>query len=640
MRHLTIGTAGHVDHGKSALVEALTGTHPDRLAEEQARGMTIDLGFAFMPLSDGREAPIVDVPGHERFLRTMVAGVSGIDLVLFIVAADEGIMPQTVEHLGALRYMGVEHGIVVLTKKDLADDEWLLLVEDEVRTLTTGTFLAHAPILGVSALTGEGIAELRAAIETALEKTPLRQDSGMFRLPIDRVFTMKGFGTVVAGTIASGTVSTDDTLELLPAQTTVRVRGIQSHNRALSSAGVGQRAALNLSGVKVSDIERGHELATPGHLRPAIIMDVQIEALGTLDTPLKNGIRIRLHKGTSETIGRMIFLDQETLEPGQTGYAQFKLETPAVAERDERFIIRSFSSLRLLGGGRIIDPCATRHRRFRETVLRNLETRASADPDTLVAQVFLESYGADRIKTYADLLHQTHLSGAALRESLSRLTASETLIPIGEGLIHVAYLEMLKREIPKRLKELHTASHLRDTVSRASLRAKMSTSVPDAVFEYAIRRLAASDTIVLVGNEVKLPDHRVVLNVQERQIWEAFETLKGKASFEAMSMNDVFRFVPDARPEVMKAMVGYLFEQGVLVEFAENNVLHRQTLDAIKEKLIAYLREHGTVRAAEFRDCLNISRSHATALLDYFYDAGVTQRETGTHRLKGSVEGL
>ena len=654
MSHLTIGTAGHVDHGKSALVEALTGVHPDRLQEERDRGMTIDLGFSFMPLSDGREIPIVDVPGHERFLKTMVAGVSGIHLVLFVVAADEGVMPQTVEHFGTVRYMGVDAGIVVLTKCDLVDEEWLMLVEEDVKSLVTGSFLEDAPVVQVSSTTGTGIGQLKEIIEDRLGGLSVEGDVGYFRMPIDRVFSMKGFGTVIAGTVQSGSLASDGETELLPAGTPLRIRGMQTHNDSVDRAVKGQRVALNVSNVKTTDIQRGDELCSPGHLLPTLMTDVRLECLETLDEPLKNRQRVRLHKGTSETIGRLILLDRDELEPGDTGFVQLRLERPIVAERNERFIIRGFSSMRLLGGGRFVEMYPQKNRRYRKTVLDYLEAVTDAEPDVLIERVMRHAYGEQRLKTMQDLVRCTNLKGDILEQGVARLEEKGELVRFADQrLLHRDGYLGLKDELVSVLEKMHRVQRLKDTLPKDAPRLQLSWAVPDTVYDALLKDLDEESRIVLSGRSIRLSGHAVTLTSQEARILEAFEQLGDAEPPAVFSMNDLIQVMEDrsiavkdlpvdlkANADMIRSMAGYAMDQEIFVEFADRQVMHRRALESVRKNLVAYLKNHVTVRASEFRSHLDISRAHATALLDYFCDLGVTNRESGTHRLaEGESEG-
>ncbi|MXX03894.1 MAG: selenocysteine-specific translation elongation factor [Gemmatimonadetes bacterium] len=647
MSHLTIGTAGHVDHGKSALVEALTGVHPDRLKEERDRGMTIDLGFAFMPLGDGREVPIVDVPGHERFLKTMVAGVSGIRLVLFVVAADEGVMPQTVEHLGTVRYMGVDAGIVVLTKCDLVDEEWLMLVEDDVKSLVKGSFLEDAPVVRVSSVTGQGIGRLKEIIEDRLAGLSVEDDAGYFRMPVDRVFSMKGFGTVIAGTVLSGSLSRDSDAELLPAGTPLRIRGMQTHNDTVERAVKGQRVALNVSNVRTADIQRGDELGAPGYLLPTMMTDATVQCLESLEEPLKNRQRVRLHKGTSETIGRLILLDRDELAPGETGYVQLRLEKPIVAERNERFIIRGFSSMRLLGGGRFVEVYPQKNRRFRRPVLDYLEAVTGAEPDVLIERVMGHAHGTQQLKSMEDLVRFTNLNAEVLEQSLTRLVEKGELVRFPDHrYLHREGYAGLKDELVKLLEKMHRTQRLKHTLPKDAPRLQLSWEPPNTVYDGLLNDLDAEGRIVLSSRSVRLATHTVKLNAREKRILEAFEELGEAVPPAVFNMNDLPQVMADrsiivkelqvdldADADMIRSMAGYALDQEVFVEFADRQIMHHRALESVRQRLVAYLESHGTVRASEFRSHLGISRAHATVLLDYYCDLGVTNRESGTHRL-------
>ncbi|HHY92195.1 MAG TPA: selenocysteine-specific translation elongation factor, partial [Firmicutes bacterium] len=385
MKHIIIGTAGHVDHGKTTLIQALTGHNTDRLKEEQERGISIELGFAPFDLPSGRRAGVVDVPGHERFIRHMLAGVGGFDLVLLVVAADEGVMPQTREHLDILQLLGVRSGLIVLTKVDLVDAEWLALVKEEVRAAVQGTFLAEAPMYAVSAVTGQGIPELITAIDQATEAVSERDHTGPFRLPVDRVFTIAGFGTVVTGTLLSGTVKPGDRAMVYPAERPTRIRQVEVHGAKVETAYAGQRVALNLAGLSREEVERGAVVATPASLTPSTQVDVRLLLLGRAPRPLKQRERIRFHTGTAEILGRVHLLEVEELAPGESALVQLRLEGPVAVRRGDRFVIRSYSPATTIGGGRVLEPAAPRRHRFDPAVLAELRQKEAGDPLDLVA---------------------------------------------------------------------------------------------------------------------------------------------------------------------------------------------------------------------------------------------------------------
>jgi len=363
MKHFVLGTAGHVDHGKTALIKALTGTDTDRLKEEKKRGITIELGFASLALPSGQTLGIVDVPGHEKFIKNMVSGAAGIDLVMMVIAADEGIMPQTKEHLQICSLLGISKGLVALTKIDLVEEEWLELVQSEITEFLKGTFLEDAPIVPVSATKQKGLSDLVKAIYTTVSKIDEKANDGIFRLPVDRVFTMKGFGTVVTGTLVSDHIKTNEEVEILPRNTTVRIRGLQVHNQPVDEAWVGQRTAINLQGIEKSAIERGNVLVRPKTVWPSQRLDIYVEFLASNSKSIKNRALVRLHTGTSEIIARITLLDKDELAPGQDGFAQLVLASKGVVVAGDHFVLRSYSPVTTIGGGRIIDPLPLKHKR-------------------------------------------------------------------------------------------------------------------------------------------------------------------------------------------------------------------------------------------------------------------------------------
>ncbi len=375
MKRFIIGTAGHIDHGKTTLVKALTGVDTDRLKEEKQRGISIDLGFAPFKLPGGQKAAIVDVPGHERFIRHMLAGAFGIDMVLLTIAADEGVMPQTREHMDIIELLGVDKGLVVITKKDLVDEEWMLLMEEEISEYLKGTILDGAPLMAVSAVTGEGIPDLLAAIENIAQQVQERSAEGYARLPIDRVFTIAGFGTVVTGTLWSGKINSGDTLELMPGGLQVKVRNLHVHNDKVNTAYAGQRVAVNLQGIELAEVRRGDLLATPGVLAPSYRIDARLRLLKSSKRSLSNWNRIRFHLGTDETMGRVVLLDRDQLNAGEEALVQLVMEKPVVAYQGDRFVIRYYSPVTTIGGGVVIDPRAPKQKRFREDVLEELSKK-------------------------------------------------------------------------------------------------------------------------------------------------------------------------------------------------------------------------------------------------------------------------
>jgi len=386
LKQIILGTAGHIDHGKTSLIKAISGTDTDRLKEEKERGITIELGFASLDLPDGQHLGIVDVPGHEKFVKNMVAGATGIDIVVMVIAADEGVMPQTREHMEICTLLGIQHGLIVMTKTDMVDEEWLELALEDIREFSQGTFLEEAPIMPVSSVTGDGIPELIGAINEIAGSIPQRPPSSLFRLPIDRVFTMKGFGTVITGTLVSGKISVGETIMVYPTGITSKVRGIQVHNLSAETAEAGQRTAINFQGLDKAAVKRGEVLSTPDALIASYMVDISFHYLASSKKPLKNRTLVRFHTGTSEVMGYLILLEQEELPPGQTVVAQLRLDSPVAIVKDDRFVIRSYSPVRTIGGGQVLNPIPQKHKRLKQDVIDGLQHLTDEDPEAIISQ--------------------------------------------------------------------------------------------------------------------------------------------------------------------------------------------------------------------------------------------------------------
>src|ERR671924_2225226 len=419
MKQVVMGTAGHIDHGKTQLIKALTGVDTDRLKEEKERGITIDLGFAHFTCHDGTEVGVIDVPGHERFVRNMLAGVGGIDLVLLVVAADEGVMPQTREHLAICQLLRVKDGLVALTKADLVDEDWIELVSEDTREFLKGTFLEGKPIVPVAAKTGQGVDELKHALQALVARVPPKHLEGKFRLPVDRVFTIRGFGTVVTGTLFSGMIRVEDRVEIYPKGIGAKVRGLQVHNASVSEAVAGQRTAINLQGIDKVELERGDVLGHPGEFAPTFMLDAMLQHLSDAPRPLRHRARVRLHLGTSEIMGRVILLDRDILAPGEEAYVQIRLEEPAIALPRDRFVIRSYSPVQTIGGGMLLDAQAAKHRRGDASLAAHFRLLAEGSPEEIFAHHLKQAtYQGLRL---ADFLPRTELSAPRLRQIAATL---------------------------------------------------------------------------------------------------------------------------------------------------------------------------------------------------------------------------
>ncbi|HUU56887.1 MAG TPA: selenocysteine-specific translation elongation factor, partial [bacterium] len=615
--------------GKSALVRALTGEDPDRLPEEKERGMTIDLGFVHTDFGDGVAATFIDVPGHERFIKTAVAGVAGIDLALFVVAADEGVMPQTREHLAILRHLRVGRGVVAVTKVDLVDDEWRALVGEDVNKFFAGSPLAGAPVRFVSSVTGEGIEELRSALKESLGEVPPRPRGRAFRMAIDRVFSMRGFGTVIAGTVASGEVRPRDELEIQPLGRKVRVRGVQCRHKAADVATVGMRTALNVTGVDRDELKRGCEIAEPGLLAPTRRLDLKVE----FDVgPVAHRTRVRFNKGTAEAIGRLLLLDADHARAGEAHYAQIVLEEPVVATRYEPFVIRDPSTLRLAGGGKILDVFPTPHRRqpWVAEELAKLEG-AEGDAAALLRAIFGRGRGPKRPYRLGELAFT--LSSEApeeIRRLLDELVEEGVAARLAQEYVPAQDIPALKEAAVETVQRALGRDPLKEAAAREEIRARLPYRLTAESCAALLGELEAEGKLRahgggyrLAGGEPALaPDHRETLAALE-EFMSAGPPLRGREEIE----QHLAACVDGA------TMLKYALARGTLVMLPEKVVALPGFIETMETELIAYLRQHETVRAAEYKDLHNLSRKQATALLDYFYERGVTVREGGTHRL-------
>lgn len=617
-----IGTAGHVDHGKSTLVQALTGINPDRLREEQEREMTIDLGFAWLTLPNGESVGIVDVPGHRDFIENMLAGVGGIDAALFVIAADEGVMPQTREHLAILDLLRIPGGVVALTKIDLIDDpDWLELVQADVSEALQGTVLDGAPIIPVSARTGQGLAELTAALQEVLARTPPRPDRGRPRLWIDRVFTIGGFGTVVTGTLVDGHLEVGQEVEILPRGLRARIRGLQTHKTRIQRAVPGSRVAINLTGISKQDLARGDLVTTPGWLRPTTLTDVRLDLLRDAPFPLKHNAFVKFFCGSAETVARVRLLGTETLAPGESGWVQLELDDPLPLVRGDRFIIRVPSPAVTVGGGEVVDPNPGRkHRRFRPEVLARLETLARGTP----AEVLLQTLERRGPLTVRDLIEVSGL-GEAAPEALAELFSTGDAVVLdavpepapARLVVSRSWWSATTARMRDELAAYHARYPLRSGMSREELRSALR--LDPRAYNGLLARAAADGLIVDEAATVRLPEHQVRFTPQQQQ---AVDDLLAR-----------FRAAPYATPSVKEAaalvgeeVLGVLLARGDLVQVSPEVLFLRETYEEMVERIRAHIQQQGSITLAQVRDLFQTSRKYAQALLEYLDGVGVTRR--------------
>jgi selenocysteine-specific elongation factor len=621
-KHVIIGTAGHVDHGKSTLITALTGVNPDRLKEEQQRGMTIDLGFAALTLPNGQKVGIVDVPGHERFLKNMLAGAGGVDVVLLVIAADEGIMPQTREHLDILRLLDVKAGVVALTKCDLVDAEWLQLVHTEVRQFLQGTPLQDAPIIAVSAVTGQGLSLLLQCLQEAVERVPARDVYAPFRLPVDRVFTLAGVGTVVTGTLVSGRIRVGDAIEILPPRIASRARQIQVHGQKVEEALAGSRVAINLPGVEKEQVERGMVCVPPGIFQPTRAFDAHITLLPDAVKGLSHRARIRLYLGTAEVIGRVSLLDSERLDPGTQGFAQLRLEKPLVAARGDRFVIRTYSPMHTIGGGIVLEPRAPRHKRFDPLVRQRLRVLLEGDPTEKVLTILAQSPAGLELE---ELARRAQAEASNISTMLTELQARQQVVQIGDVWVARSVWEQLYQQVEDTLRRYHQQHPLRLGMPREELRSTVGRRFPPRLFEAILLRWQEEGRIALQGTTVRLAAFTVRLNERQQRLAKRVEQILRQAGATPPPVKVIAEQV-GAPPPAVKAMIEVLLEQGILLRLEEEMYFHRDTLAELADLVKRTIQEKGSLSVGEFRDLTGSSRKFVVPLLEYFDRIGLTRR--------------
>ena len=631
MKHIILGTAGHVDHGKTSLVKALTGVDTDRLKEEKERGITIELGFASLPLKSGDTLGVVDVPGHEKFVKNMVAGATGIDLVLLVIAADEGVMPQTSEHLDICTLLGIRNGVIALTKTDLVDADWLVLVQDDIRQYMKTTFLDGAPIIPVSAVTGEGIAELAAAVEELALRIGERGDSGLFRISVDRVFTMKGFGSVVTGTLVSGRVSVGDTVEILPQRIHAKVRGIQVHNESQESAEAGQRTAINLQGIERAVLNRGDVVAHPGIFEPSERLDVYLEYLKGTGRVMKNRAIVRFHAGTSEIMARVILLDREELKPGERVHAQLLLEAPVVAMARDRFVIRSYSPIRTVGGGEILDPDAVKQKKTKDRFAAELEAlRTGTEAER--AAVILGRAGVQGLTT-SRLAVRTGIPPAVLSRVLKDMAEKKALLRIDREetrIVSFPAYQQLKEALLKEIGQYHERFPLKEGVPKEELRMTAGQEIDGRLYNMALKELENEKKILADREHVRLASHRVDLKGSLGDLGGRIETIYRDAGLAAPSVKEVMETLGGKKAEVL-SVLGVLLNEGVLVKVTEDLYVHSGPLNRLREDYTAALVKAGKATPATFKDITGLSRKYIIPLMEYFDATRLTIR-VGDHR--------
>jgi selenocysteine-specific elongation factor len=632
-KQIILGTAGHIDHGKTALIKALTGTDTDRLKEEKLRGITIVLGFAALDLPSGRHIGIVDVPGHERFVKNMVAGATGIDIVALVIAADDGIMPQTREHLEICDLLGISHGFVAVTKVDLVDKEWLELVIDDIQQFLQGTFLQDTPIIPVSSITGQGIPEILATLEKLCGEVEGRFPDGYLRLPVDRVFTIKGFGTVVTGTLISGKVSVGDNVMIYPTGIASKVRGIQVHNEAAETATAGLRTAINFQGLDKSVINRGAVVATPNTLKPTYMVDVWLRYLKSVEKPLKNRTKIRFHTGTSEVLGYVVLVDREEILPGEDAIVQCRLNAPVVVMRDDHFVIRSYSPIHTIGGGRIIDPLPQKYKRGRITA-RDMQPLLDGELESIV-NYHMTKAGFEGI-TFTDLIIMTNQTERKLTQTFQHLLSVKRIIlwdRENQVYINGVTFGNLKEIIQNILRAYHEKNPLKGGISKEELKSKLPGGINSKLFNLLVQDMIKEGLLIQVKDTIRLATHEVALEGDQYKIRRELEEIYLRSGLQPPYFKDLVNMI-SGTSKTATDILFHMVEEGVLIKVKDNLYFHKTAIERLKNELAAYLKTHNEITTPQFKDMTGASRKYTIPLLEYFDAIKLTLRIGDNRRLR------
>ena len=629
MKYSIIGTAGHVDHGKTALIKALTGVETSRLQEEKKRGITIELGFAGLDLPDGGKAGIIDVPGHEKFVKNMLAGVGGMDLVLMVIAADEGVMPQTTEHLDILSLLNVKEGIIVLTKIDMAEEEWIEMVEEDIREQVKGTFLENAPIMRVSSKTGEGIEKLRQLIFEKLAQTDAKNNNAPMRIPIDRVFSMEGFGTVITGTLIEGSLNEGDDVMVYPAGVPAKVRNIQVHSEPVKKAFAGQRTAVNLSGIKKQDIKRGDCLAAPDSLQQTLMLDVKIKALAHCERELVNASRLHFYHGTGDCLCKLVLLDRDSLTKGEEAFAQLRFTEPVTVKNGDHFVVRFYSPIETVGGGVILNCLPQRHKRYDENVLESLKIKESGTADEKIMQRFIDA--GVRFTPVSDIFTQLGIDKKEFDDAVEKSLADGELISITpQIMIHKKVLEETEENLLKILDKYHRENPLRAGMKKEEVRNRLLPRSDSLLANKLLEIIIRNGKIAESGQCIRKADFTVQYSPSQKKLSDALNERFLKENFETSSLDEIK--AQYAKEKDLKAVLEAMTDSGDIVFLTPQIIMHAEAYKKAKTILMDFCAENGEISLSQFRDLIGTSRKYALALLEYFDRRGIT-RKSGDARV-------
>ncbi|MBF0233209.1 MAG: selenocysteine-specific translation elongation factor [Desulfamplus sp.] len=636
MKQIILGTAGHIDHGKTSLIRALTGIETDRLKEEKQRGITIELGFASITLSDGNVVGIVDVPGHEKFVKNMVAGASGIDLVAMTIAADEGVMPQTREHMEICSLMGIKYGFIAMTKIDLVDEELMELALEDIREFMKGTFLEDAPIVPISSTTGEGLDLFRTTLDQICYNIPERPFSPIFRLPVDRVFSMKGFGTVITGTLASGKVNVGETIMVYPSLITSKVRGVQVHGQSVESVSAGTRTAVNFQGLDKELVNRGDILSTPDTLRPSYMVDAHLHYLSSNPKSAKARTKVRFHYGTSEIMGNVILLDREELMPGDAASVQIRLEAPVCCVNGDRFVIRSHSPVKTIGGGHILNPVPRKHKLFNQTIINGLHALSENDPEQSVS--FFISQGGFAGLSFADLRIMTNIGDKKLEAVLQKMLASRQITQTDKDkrlFVHGNVFEKLCCDILVKLEQYHLENPLKESMSKQELKSKFRAfkDKDSKLFPLIMARLVKDGSIVQEANNIRLATHQVALQVDLQAVKEKIFGIYKESGLTPPFFRDVCTEL-EVDQKSARDVLQMLIDEKKIIKTKDDLYFDFNAMTQLENRLVEFLIKSGEITTPQFKDMTQISRKYVIPIIEYFDSVNLTIRVGDTRQLR------
>lgn len=627
MKHIIIGTAGHIDHGKTTLIRALTGRNTDRLKEEQNRGISIELGFTYFDLPSGRRAGIIDVPGHEKFIKNMLAGVIGIDIVILVVAADEGVMPQTKEHLAILDLLGIKSGFIVLTKADLVDEEWMELVIDDVENTVKGTFLEGTPIIPVSSTKGTGIEKAIETIDKLTELVEERSEEGRPRLPIDRVFTISGFGTIVTGTLISGKFKVGDEVQVFPGNKTARLRSLQVHDEDTDIAYAGQRVAANLAGLKKSEVNRGDVIAPINSMKETMMLDVKLKILPDTPKIIENRSRLRLYIGTKEVLCRIVLLDKECLTPGDTGYAQLRLEEPTVAKRGDRFILRFYSPMFTIGGGEILEPNPEKKKRFEKSSLEELKIKEIGQSKDILEKIILDK--SEEVPSLKDISIYTVMPEEEVIKEIKILEGENKIRSIHQSkdiyIVHNSYLDELNYNIVEELENFHKRRPLKAGISKEEIRSKYFKNVKAKIADSLFNLLLEKGSIANKNEIIYLKDFQIIYTEEQIKIAELIKSKFKERGFLPPKYEELLENINKSEKDVSEVFES-LVDRREILKIKDDTYMLKETYDNAFKLLVEFLNKNDSITVSQYRDLLDTNRKISIILLEYFDQNKITKR--------------